>query len=338
MLDRLVLGTLVLRPVSPDHLELVEANPTALAQLGGVREELLGSGWVDRLAPIDHWRLVAAAREVLAGEADGCQVEITAWSGRRVRVCLDLLDAGPGTDGPLVLAQLTEHPGNELTSAFSQQLQNPVAGILGYAELLREGAAGELNHSQLALLARVEGNAQQLLGLAELLLSLERLDAGEVDIATGDVRLDDVVRSAVESLGLAGRGLDLALNARAALGPLVVRGDGAALERVVLELLTNAVKFTPTGGRITVALSREGSDVVVAVQDTGPGVPHHEQPRIFDRFFRSSAALAQPAQGTGLGLATVRAVVVAHGGSVGVTSGADGGARFEVRLPVAPAA
>ena len=114
-----------------------------------------------------------------------------------------------------------------------------------------------------------------------------------------------------------------------------MRGDERDLERVVVELLANALKFTPPGGRVTVELTSDGPDAVVVVEDTGPGIAAHEQARVFDRFFRTSRALAHAVPGTGIGLAIVRSVVAAHGGSVGVTSAPAQGARFEVRLPLA---
>jgi two-component system sensor histidine kinase BaeS len=113
----------------------------------------------------------------------------------------------------------------------------------------------------------------------------------------------------------------------------MVSGDPYRLRQVVTNLLSNAAKFTPPGGRVTLRVGRDGNDAVVEVTDTGPGVPAEEQPLIWDRFYRGSAG--RMAAGTGIGLAVVKELASAHGGSVTLDSPPGGGARFTVRIPSA---
>ena len=111
--------------------------------------------------------------------------------------------------------------------------------------------------------------------------------------------------------------------------------DATRLRQAIANLVDNAVKYTPAGGRATVRAAVENGEAVLTVSDTGPGVPVAEQPRVWERLFRGDASRSQ--RGLGLGLSLVRVIVEAHGGSVGQHNGAEGGAVFEVRLPLATA-
>jgi signal transduction histidine kinase len=116
-----------------------------------------------------------------------------------------------------------------------------------------------------------------------------------------------------------------------ATGPLLVNGDRPRLEQVAANLIDNAVKFTPPGGRVDVALSRQDGTARLDVRDTGPGIPPQELPRIWDRLFRGDGSRGE--RGLGLGLSLVRAIVEAHGGTVTVDSEPGRGSRFTVSLP-----
>ena len=330
--ERSLTGTLLLRDTGT-RLEAVELNPAAAEQLGGTVEELAGPGWSRGLVPADRDRLRAAAAELLAGKRTRTREEVTLPDGRCVLFCLCSLDPDSDTGTPLVLAQLVARSGADTLASVGHELRTPITSMLGYTEVLREGVGGHLNHHQVELLDRVAGNGRRLLDLVEGLLTLDRVGSGDVAVEPEHVALDAVVGRALATV--APRSQGQSVRARMDAEPVVVRGDERDLERVVVELLANALKFTPAGGRVTVELIREGPDAVVVVEDTGPGIAAHDQARVFDRFFRTSRALAHAVPGTGIGLAIVRAVVAAHGGSVGVTSAPEQGARFEVRLPLA---
>ena len=334
LFERSLTGTLLLRDTGAG-LEAVELNPAAAEQLGGTVEELAGPGWSRHLGPTDRDRVRAAAAELLAGTATHTQAEVTLVNGRRVLFCLCSLDSdtssAPGE--PLVLAQLVARSGVDALASVGHELRTPITNMLGYTEVLREGVGGHLNHHQIELLDRVASNGRRLLDLVEGLLMLDRVGCGDFETEPEHVTLDAVVALALTRVAPRSRGQSV--RARMDAGPVVVRGDERDLERVVVELLANALTFTPPGGRVTVELTSDGPDAVVVVEDTGPGIAADEQARVFDRFFRSQA-LGDDVPGTGIGLAIVRSVVAAHRGSVGVTSAPAQGARFEVRLPLAP--
>ncbi|NYG55546.1 ATP-binding protein [Nocardioides perillae] len=223
---------------------------------------------------------------------------------------------------------------NDFVSTVSHELRTPVTSIVGYAEMLSDGGAGELDALQASMLAAIERNGQRLIALADDLLTLSRLESGTqaVDLVPLDLR--DTVRSAETALRplLSGRWLDLALDVPDQ--PVPVRGDVAQLDRVLLNLLSNAVKFTEDGGSVGCALQVVDAEARLVVSDTGIGVPLAEQASLFSKFYRATAAQERAIQGTGLGLSIVASILESHGGRVEVDSVVDEGTRFTVSLPL----
>jgi PAS domain S-box-containing protein len=220
----------------------------------------------------------------------------------------------------------------DFVSRISHELRSPLTSVLGYLELLGGGEPGPLTREQRRMLEVINRNGRRLLALIEDLLLLSRIEAGAVTITWEPVQLDQLVRSVHESFAPAIR--QGQLTCRLDLEPgLGMDGDSRQLERVVANLIANAVKFTPPGGTINIAGRRDGDEVVLEVSDTGIGIPEDEQPRLFTRFFRSTIATERETQGTGLGLFIVKHVAEAHGGNVAVASSPGTGSTFTVRLP-----
>ncbi|MGH2826580.1 MAG: PAS domain-containing sensor histidine kinase [Actinomycetota bacterium] len=221
----------------------------------------------------------------------------------------------------------------DFVSSVSHELRTPLTSITGYLEMLVDGDAGPLSRDQLDLLEVVDRNSQRLLMLIEDLLTLSRIESGRLGMArepVDTVTLISGVEKAVLPL-LSGRSLDFDVDVPADLGPVV--GDFSQLERVLLNLLTNAIKFTPDGGSISLVGRAFDGAISLSVADTGIGIPEDEQDRLFTRFFRSSSAQQRAIQGTGLGLAIVKSIVEQHGGSIKVESTPDVGTTLTVKLP-----
>jgi PAS domain S-box-containing protein len=228
---------------------------------------------------------------------------------------------------------------SDFVSAVSHELRTPLASVLGYAEMLEDGAAGPLSERQLELVARVDRNGRRLLSLIEDLLLNSRIEAGRLQLDLRRCDLTEVVTNAWSSVNTVTAQRDLDRRAEVSKGPVWVQGDPVALERMVTNLLSNAVKFTPDGGRVSVELrpdERDQGTVHLVVADSGMGIPAADRDRVFDRFYRSNAANEQAIQGSGLGLSIVRAIVEGHGGTVSVDSEPDHGATFTVSLPTSP--
>jgi len=227
----------------------------------------------------------------------------------------------------------------DFLSTVSHELRTPLTSISGYLELLRDGDAGEIPPEADRMLAVVERNTQRLRSLIEDLLTLSRIESGAFRATYRDVLLRDVVGAAVASVqpaaDAAGVGLQVDVATAAAGGgeDLVVAGDPVQLDRVLLNLLTNAVKFTPRGGDVRLAVRPEGGDVVLEVEDTGMGIPERDQERLFTRFFRATNAVDAAVPGTGLGLLIVRSIVEHHDGDLHLRSQEGVGTVVTVRLP-----
>jgi signal transduction histidine kinase len=186
------------------------------------------------------------------------------------------------------------------------------------------------------VLGVVDRNAQRLLILIEELLIMSRVESGTFHLSMGPVEVAPLIDGALQAVlpGNAARDIDVAVDVAADVG--TVQGDDGQLDRVLINLISNAVKFTPDGGRVTVTAFGEGAEVVIKVTDTGMGIPVADQPRIFERFFRSSATQHLAVPGTGLGLAITKAIIDEHRGRISIASDVGKGTEVTVVLPVCP--
>jgi PAS domain S-box-containing protein len=225
----------------------------------------------------------------------------------------------------------------DFVSSVTHELRTPVTSMLGYLELLDDGDAGPLNPSQQRMLEAIERNSRRLLSRIEDLLTVSGVEAGAMRLRAAPVSVQGLVESATSAMVPTLRGRDLELAVDVAEDAGVIVADAEKLDRVLINLLSNAIKFTPDGGRISVSARREGGErLVLTVADTGLGIPVEEQPRVFERFFRSSTAQAMAIPGTGLGLVIVQGIVALHRGSISLSSVPEVGTEVTVTIPVAP--
>ncbi len=219
---------------------------------------------------------------------------------------------------------------DDFVSTVSHELRTPLASIIGYTEMLCDG--GDLTPAQHRLVSVVQRNADRLKGLIEDLLTLSRIEARGLDIDHDRLRLDAVVGHVLESLGpvAARAGLSLAERVEQA----EVTGDSLQLERAVTNLVSNAIKFTPEGGSVTVTLTAENDVATVTVSDTGIGIPEAEHEHLGTRFFRSSTAQRGSIPGTGLGLSIVQAIAEGHDGGLDFDSAEGEGTTFRLTVPL----
>jgi two-component system CheB/CheR fusion protein len=213
-------------------------------------------------------------------------------------------------------------------ATVAHELRNPLSALVNAAHLLRNGEAPpgalQIVDRQLALLRR----------LADDLMEASRLGAGKGELRLAVLDLRDVFYAAAEAVRplAAARGQEF--QAIPIAGPVPVRGDAQRLEQVFVNLLDNAIKYTPRGGRIVFNITIEGGDAIVRVEDSGVGMSAEVLPKIFDLFTQEDASRAHAGGGLGLGLALVRDLVTLHGGTVQARSdGRDKGSVFTVRLP-----
>jgi PAS domain S-box-containing protein len=218
-------------------------------------------------------------------------------------------------------------------SSVSHELRTPITSITGYLELLEDGSFGELTEEQRGAVTRIDTNSRRLLLLIDDLLVLSRVQDRGLENQHVPLDLREVVRAAHEVVAptAARAGVDFDHHVPAHAVPCV--GDEDQLERVLVNLMSNAVKFSPDGGTVCTRLVAGEREARVTVTDTGMGIPQDEQARLFTRFFRSSTARGAAIQGSGPGLSAAQGIVERHGGSIGVESEPGRGTRFTVRLP-----
>jgi signal transduction histidine kinase len=222
---------------------------------------------------------------------------------------------------------------DDFVASVSHELRTPLTSIRGYLELVLDGEAGALRDEQREFLSIVDRNADRLLHVVGDLLFVAQVEAGRIALEAGPTDVEEVVRQAADAARPAAteKGIELELDVDG-IGELTA--DRARLAQVLDNLISNAVKFTPAGGRVAVRSSRDGDIAILEVSDTGMGISEEDQEKLFQRFFRADSATAQAIQGTGLGLAIVKAIIEAHDGAISVVSAPGKGTTFRVELPI----
>jgi signal transduction histidine kinase len=261
----------------------------------------------------------AALYERLRKDAD----ELSATVAERTAELADALEE----------AREAERLKGQFVSDVSHELRTPLSNIRLYLELLAKGKT-EKYAIYLETLSR---ETERLVALIEDLLAISRLDADMVSPAPELLKLNVLVRGLAEDRQrlLAEKGLDLQLMLEPDLPPVV--GDERMISQVLANLMTNAMNYTPAGGRVSISTSSEQRDgqiwATLTVADTGVGIPHEERPHLFQRFFRGSAGRQMGTPGTGLGLAICKEILDRHGGYITVVSEPGRGSAFTVLLP-----
>ncbi len=225
-----------------------------------------------------------------------------------------------------------ERARRDLVANASHELRTPVTAIHGAAETLLGGALGDPDQAR-RFVEMIARHADRLARLTRDLLDLSRIESGQWAMNVAPLDAVPLAVNALELYAAAAAERRLRLE-RSLPARLLVRADPRALEQVLVNLLDNAIKYTPAGGAVTLSAQAEEQSAILAVSDTGQGIDRHHLPRLFERFYRADAGRARDQGGTGLGLAIVKHLAQAQGGSVGVESGA-GGSRFWVRLRLA---
>lgn len=222
---------------------------------------------------------------------------------------------------------------DEFVAVVSHELRTPLTSIIGYLELLVDEESGGLTPEQESYLEIVQRSTARLVELVGDLLLVAEAERGPLALELGEIDLVELAAHAVDAARPAAdaRGVVLSFDAGA---PGSVGGDATRLAQMLDNLISNAIKFTPSGGSVTVRAGRRGSDVVFEVVDTGDGISALDHERLFEPFFRSREANARAVPGTGLGLTITKAIVEAHNGTIEVESVPGAGATFRVWLPV----
>lgn len=219
----------------------------------------------------------------------------------------------------------------DLVANVSHELKTPISALRAHLENLQDGVEQADPETLQVMLTQTE----RLGRLVDQLLELSRLESGDVPLRPQRVSLRPLVSKVVSEIEVTRSDRDVALEEHVPHDLPAVFADPERVHQVLFNLLDNALRFTPAGGRVTVSASRHDGTVDVAVADTGPGISAEHLPRLFERFYRIDSARSRNEGGTGIGLAIARSVVEAHGGKIWAESEPGKGAVFTFELPIA---
>ena len=220
----------------------------------------------------------------------------------------------------------------DLLRSVSHDLRTPLTSISGNADMLLDPHCNLDESSSRALLRDIYDDATWLAGVVENLLTVTRLDNDKIRLKADVELVDDVVANALRHVSPDVSEHELGVSTSEEM--LLVRMDGRLMMQVVVNLVNNAIAYTPKGSHISLAVRREGERAIVEVADDGPGIPPEDQPHVFEAFYTSNSAVADGRRGIGLGLSVCKSIVDAHGGSIEYSDAVPHGAVFSVSLPL----
>ena len=230
-------------------------------------------------------------------------------------------------------AERTNQLKDDFLATLSHELRTPLSAILGWAQVLRRGTRDQADLHR--GLHSIERNARAQAQLIEDLLDMSRITSGKVMLDLQPLAPAGVIASAIETLRPAADAKHIAIHSSIASDAGTIMGDPGRIQQVIWNLLSNALKFTPQGGRVEIGVRREASRLAITVADNGVGIKKDFLPHVFDRFRQADASTTRRHGGLGLGLAIVKHLVEQHGGTVTASSAGDmQGASFTVRLPL----
>jgi signal transduction histidine kinase len=230
-------------------------------------------------------------------------------------------------------AQQANEAKQQFLAAMSHELRTPLNAIGGYAELLEMGIHGDVADQQREPIARIRRSQRHLQTLVEQILSFAKTEAGKRELVSTVVPVDAVLAQSAEMIAPQVSAAGQTLAVEGCDDDLYIRGDRDAVEQILINLLGNAVKYTPSGGRIGLTCVADARDVGIRVSDTGPGIPPDKRDAIFQPFTQLDQELSSRKAGVGLGLAISRDLARAMQGDVTVDASVSSGATFVLRLP-----
>jgi signal transduction histidine kinase/CheY-like chemotaxis protein len=225
---------------------------------------------------------------------------------------------------------------DDFLSGMSHEFRTPLTGVIGMAEALEMENLGSLNERQRQALSSLQTSARQLLELVNVTIDYSKLEANRLELVLEDCPILPILTQCMVAAGPVAAGKHQSLILQTGNEDLVIRADTRRVKQMIDQLISNAVKFTPENGSISIRFSadKDANQIAISVQDTGPGIPPEEMNRLYQPFSQLDAGLARKHSGLGLGLALTARLVDLHGGSIRAESAPGGGACFTLRLPL----
>jgi signal transduction histidine kinase len=324
--------------VASDDGTVLFVNPATESLFRKSAGELLGK-------PFGYPESLHLATEIEIKEPGGStkvvetSVTETTWEGSKASLVL-LRDITVHRQAEDALKRANEELKNidqmksDFLSTISHELRTPLTAIKNSAQILLSGRTGEINDNQRNFLEVVERNITRLSGTVNDLLDLSKVEAGKMEFNFVEADLKPIVEHVASTFEPQADTSSVILTVECQEGLPAVYADAVRIEQVLCNLLSNAFKFTPEGGRVSVSCKALEEAVEVSVSDTGKGISKEDQEKIFDRFYQTGDTLTRTSEGTGLGLAITNMLVEAHNGKISLESEIGEGSRFSFTLPL----
>jgi two-component system phosphate regulon sensor histidine kinase PhoR len=316
------------------------ANRAAAAIFGFERSRARGTHLIAAIPSIE---LEQRAQAALRGELASTPIHVTGKTvSRSYAVSLYPLapeaqgDERPEVTGVLLVAEdqtellALERARQEFLTNVSHELRTPLASIKLMLETVSDSADEEAAKT---FLPQVLGQVDRLTTLVQRLLEQARVESGELVLQPAEIDLEEVARPIVQSFGPQAAGKDVNLELHV-VRPAIVEADEQRLSQVFVNLIDNALRFTPPGGAVTLTLDVADGHAVIRITDTGMGIPYKDLPYVFERFYVAERSRTRGVSGAGLGLSIVKQFVEAHHGTVSAESALGSGTTFTVRIPM----
>lgn len=336
---------------------LLALNEVAARRLGGTPQELVGRNLFELLTHDMAEEFRARVTEVTKSGAsvryvyqeagmfiDNSMFPVFRGVGKVDRLAVFSRDITKQALAELELhkarqaAQSADMAKSKFLANMSHELRTPLNAIIGFSEILEDQTFGELNEKQLRYARHIHSSGQHLLQLINEILDLAKVESGKAELHFSDVNFKRLLENSVMIIREKAlrRRIDIDVRIQTELSDLYVQADEVKIKQIVFNLLSNAAKFTPEGGRIQISAHLDVDQVIIRVADTGVGLKPQDQERIFAPFEQVDLSdIRKPEQGTGLGLALARSLVELHGGRIWVNSDGIGkGSTFIFTIPI----
>jgi signal transduction histidine kinase len=349
--------------ISADGI-LLCINEVAAHKLGDSAENLIGGNFYE-LFPPDvaaerRMRILEVVRSGMpirsvdmdgGGSTETLVYPISHVSGKVEMVALFSRDVTIQMQADLELrkakeaAESADVAKSSFLAQMSHELRTPLNAIIGFSEILEDQTFGPLNERQSRYISHVHTSGLHLLELINQILDLSKVEAGKMELYFSPVNISRLLESGIVMIMEKARkhGIKVDLRVEPELSEAGIEADEIKLRQIVFNLLSNAAKFTPDGGRVDLLARKEGDELIISVSDTGIGIRPEDRERIFGSFEQLDSSYTRRQQGTGLGLALARSLVELHGGRIWAESEGEGkGSKFIFAIPIiasqAPAA
>jgi PAS domain S-box-containing protein len=339
--------------ISTDEFgRITRVNPAAQELLGYSEDELIGTWFPKKIVAVtsDDKPINLIDRPItkafLTGKPISEKTHYRRKDGQKIALSINaspiLLNGKPlgaiEVFRDITLEQEIDRMKSEFISLASHQLRTPLSAIKTYTHMLADGYMGKLNASQKKSLATIISASDRMNELISTLLNITRMESGTIEITPKQLQLDKIAQEVIKELSLMADSKSIVLSVKTkGKASTSIKTDNLIVKEVMINLISNAIKYTPDSGKVTLVVKPQAANIVVDVIDSGWGIPKYSQDQVFSKFFRAQNVVKRETTGTGLGLYLVKGLVDALGGRIWFVSEEEKGTTFSFSLPRQPA-